>query len=96
MPAFSCVEQKNPVVPDKCVLGKVPVTGEKRGSRKCRVNAEIGASGCHPCREEEKRNRIIGLISPFLPPRVFLKCPSIRAMDGRGGGDRTKSAIEIV
>ena len=38
---------------------------------------------------KETQNRIIGLICPFLPPRVFVKCPSIRKMDGRGGGDRT-------
>jgi hypothetical protein len=38
--------------------------------------------------EKETQNRIIGLICPFLPPRVFVKCPSIRKMDGRGGGDR--------
>ena len=52
----------------------------KRGSRKYRLNDEIGASGCHPCRQEEKRNRIIGPICPFLPPRDFVKCPSIRKM----------------
>jgi len=34
-------------------------------------------------------NRIIGLICPFLPPRDLYKCPPIRKMDGRGGGDRT-------
>jgi hypothetical protein len=53
------------------------------------MNAEIGVSGCHPCRWKETQNRIIGLICPFLPPRVFVKCPSIRKMVGRGGGDRT-------
>jgi len=37
--------------------------------------------------EKETQNRIIGHL-PFLPPRVFVKCPSIRKMDGRGGGDR--------
>jgi len=39
--------------------------------------------------EKKNGNRIIGLICPFLPPRVFVKCPSVRKMDGRGGGDRT-------
>ena len=34
------------------------------------------------------QNPIIGLICAFLPPRVSVKCPSIRKMDGRGGGDR--------
>ena len=38
--------------------------------------------------EKETQNRVIRLICPFLPPRVFVKCPSIRKMDGRGGGDR--------
>jgi hypothetical protein len=28
----------------------------------------------------------MGLICPFLPSCVFVKCPSIRKMDGRGGG----------
>src|ERR1700730_14909768 len=51
-------------------------------------NSGILGSGCHPCRWKETQNRIIGLICPFLPPRVFVKCPSIRKMDGRGGGDR--------
>ncbi|OLD80258.1 MAG: hypothetical protein AUF67_12900 [Acidobacteria bacterium 13_1_20CM_58_21] len=46
--------------------------------------------------EKKNANRIIGLICPFLPPRVFVKCPSVRKMDGRGGGDRTKSGIEDV
>jgi hypothetical protein len=27
-----------------------PETIQKRGSRKCRLSGEIGASGCHPCR----------------------------------------------
>jgi hypothetical protein len=39
--------------------------------------------------ENQCTNRIIELICPFLPPRVFAKCPAIRKMDGRGGGDRT-------
>jgi hypothetical protein len=39
-------------------------------------------------RWKETQNPIIGLICPFLPPRVFVKCPSIRKMDGRGGGNR--------
>jgi len=43
--------------------------------------------------EKETQNRIIGLICPFLPPRVFVKCPSIRKMDGRGGGDRTHDPL---
>ena len=37
---------------------------------------------------KKKQNRIIGLICPFLPPRVFIKYPAIRKIDGRGGGDR--------
>src|ERR1700686_3411495 len=36
-----------------------------------------------------QKNRTNGLICPFLPPRLFVKSPSIRKMDGRGGGDRT-------
>ena len=39
--------------------------------------------------EKVYRNQLIGLICPFLPPRIFVKCPSIRKIDGRGGGDRT-------
>ena len=39
--------------------------------------------------EDNCTNRIIGLICPFLPPRICVKCPSIRKMAGRGGGDRT-------
>jgi hypothetical protein len=58
------------------------------------LNAEIGVSGCHPCRSKETQNRIIGLICPFLPPRVFVKCPSIRKIDGRGGGDRKQHRSE--
>jgi hypothetical protein len=42
------------------------------------------------------KNRIIRLICPFLPPRIFVKCPSIRKMDGRGGGDRTTPFCAIV
>ena len=34
-------------------------------------------------------NRIAGLICRFSQPREFAKSPSIRTMDGRGGGDRT-------
>jgi len=46
--------------------------------------------------EKETQNRTIGPICPFLPPRVFVKCPSIRKMDGRGGGDRTQNpAIRV-
>jgi hypothetical protein len=44
--------------------------------------------------EKETQNRIIGLICPFLPPRVFVKCPSIRKMDGRSGGDRNCIPIQ--
>jgi hypothetical protein len=33
---------------------------------------------------------IIDLICPFLPPCIFVKCPSITKMVGRGGGDRIK------
>jgi len=51
-------------------------------------------SGCHPCRSKETQSRIIGLICPFLPLRVSVKCPLIRKMDGRGGGDRTKNSID--
>src|SRR2546430_3790486 len=54
-----------------------------------------GVSGCHPCRWKETQNRIIGLICPFLPPRVFVKCPSIRKMDGRGGGDRDRKSTRL-
>jgi hypothetical protein len=42
-----------------------------------------------PCRRVlTHKNRIIGFICPFLPPREIPKCPSIRKMVGRGGGDR--------
>jgi len=41
--------------------------------------------------ENQFKNRTIELICSFLPPRVFVKCPAIRKMDGRGGGDRTLS-----
>jgi hypothetical protein len=34
-------------------------------------------------------NRIIEVICPLLPPRVFVKSRPIRKMVGRGGGDRT-------
>ena len=34
------------------------------------------------------QNGIIDLICPFLPPRIFVKCPSTRKMAGGGGGDR--------
>jgi len=44
--------------------------------------------------ENSCTNRIIGVICPFLPPRVFAKCLPIRRMVGRGGGDRTIGAIE--
>jgi hypothetical protein len=33
-------------------------------------------------------NRIIGVICPLFPPRVFAKCLPIRRMIGRCGGDR--------
>jgi hypothetical protein len=45
---------------------------------------------------EEERNRTIGPICPFLPPRVFDKCPSIMRMVGRGGGDRNRIPISQV
>ena len=45
--------------------------------------------------ENFRSNRIIGLICPFLPPRVFVKCPSIMKMDGRGGGDRKQCSSEF-
>src|SRR5258708_16895681 len=41
-------------------------------------------------------NRIIGLICPFLPPRDLYKCPPIRKMDGRGGGDRKLNLLSQV
>jgi hypothetical protein len=31
---------------------------------------------------------------PFSLPREFAKSPSMRKMDGRGGGDRTKGDVE--
>ena len=37
---------------------------------------------------KETQNGIIGLICPFLPPHNLDKCPPIRKMDDRGGGDR--------
>jgi hypothetical protein len=40
--------------------------------------------------KKETQNRVIRLICPFLPPRVFAKCLPIRTMVGRGGGDRTR------
>jgi hypothetical protein len=49
------------------------------------LNLQIRLS---PVPLERNTNRIIGLICPFLPPRVFVKCPSISKMVGRGGGDR--------
>src|SRR5216684_5553494 len=36
-----------------------------------------------------RTNRIIEVICPLLPPRVFVKSRPIRKMVGRGGGDRT-------
>ena len=42
------------------------------------------------------KNRTVGLICPFLPPRVFVKCPATRKMDGRGGGDRKFIPIKQV
>jgi hypothetical protein len=39
--------------------------------------------------KEKHKNRTIGRICPFLPPRVFAKCLPARRMVGRGGGDRT-------
>src|SRR6266851_3918579 len=68
----------------------------KLRSSKYRLNAEIGASGCHPCHSKKTQNRIIDLICPFLPPRVFVKCPSIRKMNGRGGGDRKLNLLSQV
>jgi hypothetical protein len=44
---------------------------------------------------KKKQNRIIGLICPFLPPRVFIKYPAIRKIDGRGGGDRKHYQAEF-
>ena len=41
------------------------------------------------------KNRIIGSICPFLPPRDFGKCPSIMKIDGRGGGDRKQYRLEF-
>jgi hypothetical protein len=38
--------------------------------------------------ENSCTNRIIGVICPLLPPRVFAKFLPIRKMVGRGGGDR--------
>jgi len=42
-------------------------------------------SGSDPCRRKETQNRII---CPFLPPRIFVKCPSIRKVDVGAVGDR--------
>src|ERR1700752_5509543 len=41
--------------------------------------------------ENSRTNRIIGVICPLLPPRVFAKSRPVRKMVGRGGGDRTKN-----
>ena len=43
---------------------------------------------------KKTQNRIIGLICPFLPPRVFVKCPSIR-MVGAVGIEPTAEAWEL-
>ena len=32
---------------------------------------------------------------PLFAPRIFVKCPSIRRMDGRGGGDRKHYRLEF-
>ena len=53
-------------------------------------------SGCHSRRREFLHETGSSRLSaPFLPPRVFVKCLPIRRMVGRGGGDRTRSPIEL-
>src|SRR5258707_5454327 len=46
--------------------------------------------------ENSRTNRIIGLICPLLPPRVFAKSRPIRRMVGRGGGDRKLNLLSQV
>jgi len=72
-----------------------PKVGQKRRSRKYRFDTEMARSVVTRAAEKEKRNQIIGLICPFLRPRIFVKCPSIRKMDGRGGGDRKQYRLEF-
>jgi len=62
---------------------------QKRGSRKSNLTLKMAGPVVTRAAEKETHNRIIGLICPFLPPRVFVKYPSIRKMLGRGGGDRS-------
>ena len=54
------------------------------------LNSGSGRFRLSPVPLEKTQNRIIGLICPFFAPRIFVKCPSIKKMDGRGGGDQTK------
>jgi hypothetical protein len=71
-----------------------PLERENRSvDREANFCVQGGASNeirCHSRRRKHCANRIISLICPFLPPRVSVKCPSIRKMVGRGGGDRTR------
>ncbi len=53
-------------------------------------------SGRHACRRKlMHKNRIIGLICPFLPLLESPKSQSIRKMIGRGGGDRTHKPCHV-
>jgi len=45
--------------------------------------------------EKSRTNRIIGVICPLLPPRVFAKYLPISKMIGRGGGDRIHEVLHI-
>ena len=57
---------------------------------------KLEKSGSHPRRRKKTQNRIISLICPFLPPRVFAKYLPIKGMVGRGCGDRTNVSWKAI
>src|ERR1700726_1958746 len=66
----------------------------RNGLRRISIVTETACPVVTRAAAKKHKNRIIRLICPFLPPRIFVKCPSIRKMNGSGGGDRTKGDIE--
>ena len=44
---------------------------------------------------KSKREADHRLNLPLFAPRVFVKCPSTRRIDGRGGGDRKQYQLEL-
>src|SRR6266481_6815771 len=76
------------VLAHRCTSQRIWFTRFKQGRKPIDLCGSFGGITSTLGRSEFSGGTI-DPICPFLPPRVFVKCPAIRKMVGRGGGDRT-------